>query len=795
MIPRQFALDVLAINRAIASAEDHEEVLRLVVDRTAAFTGAAACLLLLAQADGLARVVRSVGVDPAKAAQLAVPLTERIDAELCSLFGFQGRDRFIGVPVIGNEGLTGILAVCWDAPRAGGAVDAELISAFADQAAIALANIDRVRRLHAAAEDLRKSRERFRELVETTSDWLWEVDENGVYTYASPRVRQLLGYEPEEVLGRTPFDLMPPGEARRVAEAFAAIAAERRPFASLENTNRHKDGHLVVLETSGIPLFDAAGTFHGYRGIDRDVTERERVRQALHESEAKLAGIISTAADAIVSVDEAQCIVLYNEAAHTIFGWSKEEVLGKPIGVLIPERFRAAHAQHVRGFGASREMARKASAQRRAFFGLRKNGEEFPAEVAISKVSIGAAWQFTAVLRDITERKRAEEALQASEASLAEANRKKDEFLAMLAHELRNPLAPMRLAAENISTVGSADGIVELGAAVIGRQVTHLSRLVDDLLDVSRIRHGMIEVRKRRTALADVVGAAVETSRPSIEEREQRLAVVQEHPEIYLDGDADRLAQVLCNLLNNAAKFTPKGGEITLTTRIEGDGAVVSVRDSGRGIPADLLPRVFELFFQAEPGGGRGCGGMGIGLALARRLVELHGGTLEASSDGEGKGSEFVVRLPRQAEAPGPHAVPPAAAEPGAAASYRVLVVDDNVDAAKMTQVFLQARGHDVRCAFDGSSALGLAREFEPQLVLLDIAMPGMDGYEVLSRLREQPGTRQAVVAAVTGYASEAGRERLKQLGLNHYLVKPAAPQALLALIASLAAPQDIRTA
>jgi PAS domain S-box-containing protein len=669
MIPRQFSLEVLAINRAIASAEDYEDVLRQVVDRTAAFTGAAACLLLLSQGDGFARVVRSVGIEPAKAARLAVPLTERIDAELCSHLGFQGRDLFIGVPVIGNEGLMGILAVCWEEPHADGAIDVGLISAFADQAAIALANIERVRRLQAAAE-------------------------------------------------------------------------------------------------------------------------------ALQASEARLAGIISTAADAIISADEAQRIVMYNEAARTVFGWSKEEVVGKPFDVLLPERFRATHAQHVRTFGGGPETARKMGARSRMLFGLRKSGEEFPVDAAISKLNVGGAWQFTAVVRDITERERAEQALRASEAKLAEANRKKDEFLAMLAHELRNPLAPMRLAAENIIAADSADAIVNLGAAVIGRQVTHLSRLVDDLLDVSRISHGMIEVRKKRMALADVVGAAVEISRPSIEERQQHLAVVQEHPGIYLDGDADRLAQVLCNLLNNAAKFTSKGGEITLTTRIEGDGAAVSVRDSGRGIPADLLPRVFELFFQAEAGRGRGRGGMGIGLALARRLVELHGGSLEANSNGEGKGSEFVVRLPRQAEAPSrPNAVPPAGAEPAAPASYRVLVVDDNVDAAKMTQVFLQARGHDVRCAFDGLSALGLAQEFKPQLVLLDIAMPGMDGYEVLSRLRKQSGAPRAVVAALTGYASEAGMERLKQLGLDRYLVKPAAPQALLALIASLAVPQDMRTA
>ena len=384
-------------------------------------------------------------------------------------------------------------------------------------------------------------------------------------------------------------------------------------------------------------------------------------------------------------------------------------------------------------------------------------------------------------IEDDTERKHVEE-------QLSEANRNKDEFLAMLAHELRNPLAPMRLAAETMRTIGSADATVTFGATVIDRQVAHLSRLVDDLLDVSRINRGMIEVQKKPIALSEAVGTAIEISRPLIEEREHRLAVVEAPGAIYVNGDLDRLAQVLSNLLHNAAKFTPKGGEITLSTQLQGADAVVKVRDNGNGIPAELLPHVFDLFVQAEPSHGRGYGGMGIGLALARRVIELHGGSIEAKSEGKGKGAEFVVRLPRRDEAPAePPRPKPVVAGPATRTSYRVLVVDDNVDAAKMTQVFLQAQGHEVRCAFDGLSALGLAQEFKPRLVLLDIAMPGMDGFEVLRRLREQAGAAQPVIAVMTGYGSEATRERMKQLGVEHYLVKPAASQALLALIASLA--------
>lgn len=257
-------------------------------------------------------------------------------------------------------------------------------------------------------DEPRTSKERFRDLVETTSDWLWEVDENGVYTYSSPRVRQLLGYEPEEVLGRTPFDLMPPEEARQVAESFAAIAAQRRPFASLENTNRHRDGRLVVLETSGIPLFDDAGQFRGYRGIDRDITRRKSVEQALRASEAKLAGIISIAADAIVSVDEAQRIVMFNHGAEKIFGWSQGEVLGQPLDLLIPERFRGVHRQHVTNFNTGPDLGVRIEQGRRAIVGLRKSGEEFPADAAVSRLHDGEGWLNTIVLRDVTEQKRLE---------------------------------------------------------------------------------------------------------------------------------------------------------------------------------------------------------------------------------------------------------------------------------------------------------------------------------------------------------------------------------------------------
>ncbi len=402
--------DFLDISRAIAGAQGQEQIVRLLVERTTAFTDATACMLMLSKDDGVARVVRSVGVDPARAAALAIPLNPLVEGELHRVFGFHSPDRLLCIPLIGAQAMRGMLAVYWKAGRhLASAHDEELLAALAGQAAIALENAERLARLEATVETLRTSKERFRALAEATSDWLWEVDENAVYTYASPVVRQLLGYAPEEVLGRTPFDLMPPEEARRLAESFAAIVAERTPFSALENTNRHRDGHLIVLETSGVPLFDAAGGFRGYRGVDRDITQRKRVEQALRASETRLAGMISIAADAIVSVDDSQRIVMFNHGAEKIFGWTQGEVLGQPLDLLIPERLRRLHHQHVARFNSGPDLGIKIEPDRRAIVGLRKSGEEFPADAAISRLHDAAGkWINTIVLRDISEQKRRE---------------------------------------------------------------------------------------------------------------------------------------------------------------------------------------------------------------------------------------------------------------------------------------------------------------------------------------------------------------------------------------------------
>jgi two-component system CheB/CheR fusion protein len=370
---------------------------------------------------------------------------------------------------------------------------------------------------------------------------------------------------------------------------------------------------------------------------------------------------------------------------------------------------------------------------------------------------------------------------------LKEADRHKNEFLAMLAHELRNPLAPIRTTLDVLRASVATDSTLEWGWNLIDRQTQHLTRLVDDLLDVARFTRGEILLQKEPILLREVLDHSVETSRPLIESQKQTLTLELLSEPVYIDGDFVRLAQVFSNLLNNASKYTPKGGEISLTAECLGDEAVITLTDNGIGISAEVLPHIFEVFAQSNRSRPRSHGGLGLGLALSRRLVELHAGNITANSEGPGRGSQFVVHLPVLREAPTEVAGSAAVgAKPIESSKFRVLVVDDNVDSAEAIGKLLQLKGHDLRCAFDGVSAVTIARQFEPHLILLDISLPDIGGYEVLRRLREQCGASQPVVAAVTGFGQPEDRRRTQEAGFDHHVVKPFGPEVLMALIESL---------
>jgi signal transduction histidine kinase/ActR/RegA family two-component response regulator len=388
----------------------------------------------------------------------------------------------------------------------------------------------------------------------------------------------------------------------------------------------------------------------------------------------------------------------------------------------------------------------------------------------------GRPVHFTGVLVDITARKHAEEAL-------LEADRQKNAFLAQLAHELRNPLAPIRNAARIVRMRQSAEDM-HWASDMIDRQVRHLTRLIDDLLDVSRISRNKLEVRRQQTELKDIVNAAVEISGPVIDQNGHQLGVrVPEEPVLLL-ADSARLTQALMNLLNNAAKYTDAGGRIDLDAKLEGDHATIRVRDNGIGIEAAALPQVFNMFFQVDSSLERAQGGLGIGLSLVKSVVELHGGTVEARSEGLGHGSEFTMRVPAQRSARNASPSEAGTVDPGTAgAARRVLVVDDNRDAAESLALFLQLGGHIVSTAFDGEEALEEAQKFRPDVALLDLGMPKLNGYEVCRRLRATDWGRRIVLIAQTGWGQDEDKRRTREAGFDAHLVKPTDPVTVMKMV------------
>jgi CheY-like chemotaxis protein len=358
--------------------------------------------------------------------------------------------------------------------------------------------------------------------------------------------------------------------------------------------------------------------------------------------------------------------------------------------------------------------------------------------------------------------------------ALREADWRKDEFLAMLAHELRNPLAPIRNGLQILRVAEGDRAVVAQTREMMDRQAQHLARLVDDLLDVSRITRGRVELRREPVDLVEIVARAAEAARPLIDARRLRLTVSQPKGAVWVTGDPTRLTQVIDNLLNNAAKYTEEGGQVGLALEQEGGRAVVRVRDTGAGIPAEMLPRVFDLFIQGDHTLDRSEGGLGIGLTLVRSLVEMHGGSVEAFSQGLGRGSEFIVRLPVRSGDDVPCSQEAGTETGPKGPRYRILVVDDNVDAANSLATLLRLSGHEVRTAHTGLKVLDVARELKPEVALLDLGLPGVDGFEVARRLRQESWGKDVLLIALTGYGQEEDRRRSREAGFDHHLTKPA---------------------
>jgi PAS domain S-box-containing protein len=669
---------------------------------------------------------------------------------------------------------------------------------------------------HAAEEEMSRQREWLRVTLTSIGDGVIATDVDGRITFLNAVAALLTGWPEKEAKGRPleeVFRIVNEGTRQPMRNPQQQVM-EHGTIVGLANHTLllNRNGDETPIDDSAAPIRGAGGKVLGVVLVFRDVRARRRAEAALRERVREIETLMEVMPIAVFVAHDPGCLrVTANRTGYDLLGAPPGANLsqaGPPEKRDVPFRvFREGRELSHAEFPMRYASARGVEVRRAELTFVLADGSAITLYGNASPLfdDRGKVRGCVAAFVDITERKRTEEALK-------EADRRKDEFLAMLAHELRNPLAPVRNAVQILSLRGPSEPSLQWACAVINRQVQQMARLVDDLLDVSRITRGRVRLRKAPVDLASVVAQAIETSRPLLDARKHQLTVSLPPKPVHLEADRTRLAQVLSNLLNNAAKYTEEGGRVWLTAEVSrGQGTedrgqrtedrgrsgregassrsapeiVLRVRDTGIGISPELLPHVFDLFVQAERSIDRAQGGLGIGLTLVRRLVEMHGGAVEAHSEGPGQGSEFVVRLPiLDTAAEGPGAGPkPEDGHAGSAKPLRILVVDDNKDAAESLAVLASLWGHEVRTATDGPEALRIAEAFRPAVVLLDIGLPGMDGYEVARRLRQLPNLENAFVIAVTGYSQEEDRRRSREAGFDHHVVKPADADTLQALL------------
>jgi PAS domain S-box-containing protein len=629
-------------------------------------------------------------------------------------------------------------------------------------------------------------------LVESSDDAIISKSLDGVIRTWNAGAERLFGHTAAEAVGRPIALIIPPERWDEEREILARLRRGERvePF---ETVRVAKDGRRLAISVSVSPIRDPEGRVIGASKIARDITGRKRQEEALRQSEARYRAAAEEAARAaeanakfraffeqgsnfagVLALDGT--VVEANRLCLDACGFAREEVVGRPFwecGWWSPSPALV---------GMVRDACRVAAAGRH--FRAETNyfvasGEERVVDLILAPVTgaDGRALFVAATGTDVTERRRMED-------SLREGDRRKDEFLALLAHELRNPLAPIRNGLQVLRLTADPAGRAR-ALGMMDRQLTHMVRLVDDLLDVSRITRNKMQLRPDAVGLEEVVASAVETARPLIDAGGHELTVALPREPVALHADLTRLAQVFANLLTNSAKYTPPGGRIALTAERGGGELVVAVRDNGIGIPAHALPRIFDMFSQVDRTAEKNAGGLGIGLALVKGLVEMHGGTVVAESAGPDAGSTFTVRLPlagREArdEAGAPDPKP-------AGSPLRVLVVDDNRDGADSMAEMLRLLGHEAHTAHDGPEGVEAAERLRPDLVLMDVGMPRLNGLDATRLIRRQPWGGGVRVVALTGWGQEGDRERSRDAGCDAHLVKPVGLSELEKLLADLA--------
>jgi len=627
------------------------------------------------------------------------------------------------------------------------------------------------------------------------------TDAKGVIQIFNVGAERMLGYTAAEVMNTiTPADISDPEEVVARAKSlsvelntpitpgFEALVfkASRGIEDIYELTYIRKDGSRFPAVVSVTALRDDQNEIIGYLLIGTDNTARKQVEaermlldQRVRDQQFYTRSLIESNTDALMTTDPRGIISDVNKQMELLTGCTRDELIGAPFKDYFtnPERAEAG-IKLVLAEGKVTDYELTARA---------RNGQE-------TIVSYNATTfhdrdrklqGVVASARDVTERSRLEKQMQNQAAELSDLHRRKDEFLAMLSHELRSPLAPIANAVQMLGLQRGTESLVQRQSrAIIERQMAQLQHLVDDLLEVSRITTGMVQLRRIPVTVSDIIEGAIETVRPLIEKRRHEFSVSLPSEPIWLHADAARLEQVVVNLLTNAAKYTDEAGHIWLTVEKEDQACVLRIRDTGVGITAELLPCIFDLFTQADRSLDRSQGGLGIGLALVQRLTELHGGSVEVQSTLK-QGSEFIVRLPIvQGEI---SVLPVVESGPRNVRPLRVLVVDDNVDTVLSFSMLLRASGHEVQTAHDGLAAVQAAINYRPDIVLLDIGLPGLNGYEVAKQIRQHPDLKHVVLVALTGYGQDSDRHASGQAGFTHHLVKPARFEELQKILATVA--------
>lgn len=645
---------------------------------------------------------------------------------------------------------------------------------------VVLVGVDVTDRQKAEAQ-LRMSEQFNRSLMDGTADCVKVLDPEGRLLHMNAPGLCAMQIDDFAPLCGLAWEVVWPAEARGDIERSVARAA-RGEVSSFHAYCPTAKGTPKWWEVTVSPVRDAdGGQVVRLLAVSRDITERKRVEQALHDSEERLRAATSAVSE-LIWTNNADGLMEGEQRGWGDFtGQSREEYQG----------YGWSKAVHAEDAQRTVDAWTLAVAEKRTFV-FEHRVRRFDGQWRLCSVRAvpilnadDTIREWVGVHTDITERKHDEETLRRLAAELSEANLRKDEFLATLAHELRNPLAPIRTGLQLMKLAAGQEATIEQARAMVERQVTQMVRLVDDLMDVSRISRGTLELRKERISLATVLNSAVETSLPLIEQMGQKLSVTLPGQPLVVDADMTRLAQVFLNLLNNAAKYGDRGGHIQLSVERQDSDAVVTVRDSGIGIAANQIPRIFDMFTQLDGSSDKAQGGLGIGLSLVKRLVEMHGGGVEARSEGPGKGSEFVVRLPVAGHAPTPNE-PSGEPGPDTRSSLRILVVDDNRDGADSLSEMLKLMGNDTRTAYDGQAGVDMAGEFRPDVVLLDIGLPTLNGHDACRRIRAQSWGKDVVLIAVTGWGQDEDRRRSHDAGFDLHLIKPVDPKVLMQTFAEL---------